>query len=164
MKASPTIRPFVLPDLDRVVQLTIDVFRPYYEGHVRKVFGDELFALHHGRWDQDYRDEVPTLHDPAAGKWIAVADIDGAVAGYVAWKTDQTHRHGQISLLAVAEPYRRRNVARELCDHAMREMTAQGVQKIGVFTGGDAFHAPAQALYESLGFIKIPIVGYLKKV
>jgi hypothetical protein len=43
-------------------------------------------------------------------------------------------------------------------------MRADGVEVVEVGTGDDAFHAAAQALYESLGFIKIPTAGYLKKI
>jgi ribosomal protein S18 acetylase RimI-like enzyme len=158
------IRPFEARDLATLVDLTIETFRPFYEGHVRPLYGDELFRLHHGEWEQDYRDEVPTLHDPDAGRWIAVAEVGDAIAGYVAWKTGGRPNHGEIAMLAVAEGHRRRQAGRELCRYAIEEMKAHDVEVVGVFTGGDRFHAPARELYESLDFIKVPIVGYLKKV
>jgi hypothetical protein len=43
-------------------------------------------------------------------------------------------------------------------------MKAVGVQVVEVGTGGDAFHAGARALYESLGFIKVEIAGYIQKI
>jgi hypothetical protein len=38
------IRPFVDADLLELVELTVDTFRPFYEGHVRPSYGGELFA------------------------------------------------------------------------------------------------------------------------
>jgi len=104
---------------------------------------------------------VPVRHP---GRWIAVAEVGDEIAGYVAWKIGEPPNHGQISMLAVSVRQRRQQVARELCDHAMTEMRSRGVEVVGVFTGNDAFHAPARGLYESLGFIKVEIAGYIKKV
>lgn len=35
---------------------------------------------------------------------------------------------------------------------------------MSIGTGGDAFHAPARALYEALGFTPFPLVSYTKAV
>ena len=43
-------------------------------------------------------------------------------------------------------------------------MKADGVEVVELGTGEDAFHTPARALYESLGFLKVPIAGYIKKI
>jgi ribosomal protein S18 acetylase RimI-like enzyme len=158
------VRPFVDADLPVLTDLTIETFRPLFEQVVRPAYGPDLFDLHHGRWEQDYRDELPTLHDPDARRWIAVADVAGAVAGFVAWNAAGRPDHGEIYLLAVAEPYRRGHVGQQLCRHAIEAMKAGGARVVGVSTGGDAFHAGARALYESLGFIKVEIAGYIQKV
>jgi ribosomal protein S18 acetylase RimI-like enzyme len=55
-------------------------------------------------------------------------------------------------------------VGRQLSLHAIEEMKADGVEVVGIGTGDDAFHAAARGLYEGLGFTKIPIAGYLKKI
>ena len=54
--------------------------------------------------------------------------------------------------------------ADRLVDAAIAEMKADGVDVVGIGTGDDAFHSAARGLYESLGFTKIPIAGYLKRV
>jgi len=158
------IRPFVDADLPALAELTIETFRPFFEGYVTALFGEELFRLQHGQWQQDYRDELPTLHDPAAGRWMAVAEVDGAVVGLVAWNTGERPDHGRIYLLAVSPQYRRRQVGHRLCVHAIGEMKKHGVEVVEIGTGEDAFHAPARALYEDLGFIKVPIAGYIRQV
>ena len=126
--------------------------------------GDDLFSHQHGQWEQDYRLDVPTLHDSAAGRRIAVAEVGGAIAGYVSWRTGPKPNHGEIYILAVSPSYRRHQVGRGLCEHAIAEMKADGVDVVGIGTGDDAFHSGARGLYESLGFTKIPIAGYLKRV
>ena len=75
------IRPFLDADLPALVELTVETFRPLLVNHVRPTYGDELFELHHGRWQQDYRDKLATLDDPGTGGWIAVAEADGATVG-----------------------------------------------------------------------------------
>ncbi len=158
------IRPATTGDLEALVELTIETFRPFFIDYVLPLYGAELFELHHGQWQRDYETEVPTLHDPEAGRRIAVAEVDDLLAGYVAWKIGQQANHGEIAMLAVAPGQRRQQVGRALCEHAITEMRARGVEVVGVFTGDDSFHVPARALYESLGFIKVQIAGYIKKV
>jgi ribosomal protein S18 acetylase RimI-like enzyme len=158
------VRPFVDSDLQALIELTIETFRPFYERYVRPLLGDEIFQHQHGQWEQDYRDEVPTLHNPAAGRHVAVAQTDAAIGGYISWKRDERPHSGQIYLLAVSPSHRRRKLGRRLCLHAIRQMKADGVEFVGIGTGGDAFHAAARALYESLGFIKIPTAAYLKRI
>lgn len=158
------IRPYVAADLPVVVELTVETFRPFFEGHIQPFYGEDLFDHHHGQWQQEYRDELPTLHDPEARRWMAVAERDGAVAGLIAWNIAERSDHGRIYLLAVSEPYRRAQAGRRLCLHAIEAMKAAGVEVVELGTGEDAFHTPARALYESLGFLKVPIAGYIKKI
>jgi ribosomal protein S18 acetylase RimI-like enzyme len=159
------IRTFDPQDLDPLVDLTIETFRPFYEGYVLELMGSDLFELHHGRWEQDYRREVPTLHDPGARRTVAVADVDGRAAGYVAWTIEaERPNHGEITMLAVSSSHRRLGAGRALCDHAIASMRDDGVAVVGIGTGDDAFHASARVLYESLGFTKIPIAGYIRRI
>jgi ribosomal protein S18 acetylase RimI-like enzyme len=158
------VRPFVDSDVQTLIELTIETFRPFYEGYVHPLLGDEIFQHQHGQWEQDYRNEVPTLHDPAAGRRVAVAQTGEAIGGYISWMRDERPRSGQIYLLAVSPSHRGRKLGRRLCLHAIQQMKAGDVEFVGIGTGDDAFHAAARALYESLGFIKIPTAGYLKKI
>lgn len=158
------IRPFADSDLPTLIDMTIETFRPFLEGYIQPLLGDDVFRHQHGQWEQDYRDDVPTLHDPEAGRHVAVAQIGEAIAGYVSWKIGEKPNHGEIYLLAVSSPHRRHHVGRRLCLHAIQEMKADDVEVVGIGTGDDPFHTAARALYESLGFTKIPIAGYLKRV
>ena len=156
-----TVRAYDADDLEPLVVLTIETFRPFYEDHVRPSYGERVFRHQHGAWEQDYRELVPTLHRPTEDKFVAVDEVDTAIVGYVAWSMDLRQRHGTIEMLAVDACHRRSDVGRRLCVHALDAMRGAGVEVAGVFTGGDAFHVPARALYESLGATRVDITGYL---
>jgi ribosomal protein S18 acetylase RimI-like enzyme len=151
-------------NIPRLVAIAIETFGPFYEGYVHPLLGDAVFQHQHGNWRGDYRSDVPTLHFPEEGRTMAMAEVDGVIAGFVAWKIGVKEGHGEIYLLAVSPNYRRSNVGRTLCLHAMHEMKSKAVDVVEIGTGGDAFHAPARALYESLGFTMIPVAAYLKKI
>jgi len=158
------IRTMVDPDLPRLISLTIETFRPFYEDYVHHLMGDEVFEHQHGHWQQDYRDELPALHDPESGRQIAVCETGGDIVGYVSWKIGPKPRHGEIYILAVSLESRGHHVGRRLCNHAIAQMKQSGVDVVGIGTGDDDFHAAARGLYEGLGFTKIPIAGYLKRI
>ncbi|HVB70448.1 MAG TPA: GNAT family N-acetyltransferase [Acidimicrobiales bacterium] len=155
------VRPFTESDLPDLIDLTIETFRPFYEDYVHPLLGDEVFRHQHGQWEDDYRSDVPTLHDPSNARFIGVGEIEGHLAGFVTWKEEGRPHHGQIYLLAVAQTHRNQGLGHELCRYAVAQMKSHGVEVVEVGTGDDAFHAAARALYESLGFTKIPIAGYL---
>lgn len=92
------IRPLALTDLDGLIQMTIETFRPFYEDYVHPLYGDIVFEHQHPDWEQDYRDEMPALHEPTAGRHIAVAQVGHVVAGYVSWRTDHKPDHGERQL------------------------------------------------------------------
>lgn len=160
------IRPYRPADLNDLIELTIATFGPFFTDHFRPLVGEAIFQHQHGRWADDYRSQVPELHAPAAGKHVAVAEADaGAVAGYVAWTIDPARRHGQVAMLAVAAGCRRGHVGTALCEHAFGDMARRAVEVVTIGTGGtDSFHAPARALYESLGCVPVHVAYYLKQL
>lgn len=124
--------------------------------------GEQVFRHQHGRWIDDYRDELPILHAPEAGRHAAVAALeDGTIAGFVSWRLDAERRHGEIYLLAVSPRRRRQGTGLRLCQHAIAHMRAGEVEVVQIGTGGDPFHAPARALYERLGLTPVPVAVYL---
>lgn len=156
------IRPLRSEDLPAVLDLTIDVFRPFYEDSFRSVVGDLVFMNRHGEWKEDYRRHVSAVHDPEHGRFAALACAGRQVAGYVGWVIQDAARHGAVDILAVATQYRRLGVGRALVEHAVAHMRTAGMAVVSIGTGGDDFHAPARALYESLGFTPFPSVNYTK--
>ncbi|MEV0385586.1 GNAT family N-acetyltransferase [Nonomuraea sp. NPDC050643] len=158
------IRPFVRPDLARVTDLTIETFRPFYEERFRPLVGEVIFANQHGDWRDDYREQVAELHDPARHRYVAVAESEDALAGYVAWGVDPARRNGTITHLAVSARHRRHHLGTALCEHAFADMRSRGADVVEIGTGGDPFHAPARALYERLGCVPLPVTVYYRQL
>jgi ribosomal protein S18 acetylase RimI-like enzyme len=160
------IRSYHPGDLNALIELTIATFGPFYENHFRPWAGEAIFHHQHGRWADDYRAQVPALHDPAAGRHVAVAETsDGTITGYVAWTVDPARRHGDVDILAVAQAHRREHIGTALCDYAFNDMKEKDVEVVTIGTGGtDAFHAPARALYESLGCAPWHVAVYFRQL
>ena len=158
------IREYTPDDLTYLVDLTIETFGPFYEDVFRPLVGETVFATEHGAWREDYRTTVPTLHDPPAHKYLAVAEDKAGIAGYVAWDVDLGRGHGNIEILAVPATCRRGGTGTALCEHAFTDMRQQGMKVAGIGTGGDAFHAPARALYASLGCTELLVSVFYKQL
>ncbi|TCO44323.1 ribosomal protein S18 acetylase RimI-like enzyme [Kribbella antiqua] len=158
------IRSYVRADLAQLTELTIETFRPFYEDSFRPLVGDVIFANQHGNWRDDYRKQVAELHDPNHHKYVAVAEVGGVLAGYVAWSVNHAARNGTITILAVTTQHRRGKVGTALCEHAFAAMRQHNAEVVEIGTGGDDFHAPARALYESLGCIQLPVAVYYRKL
>jgi ribosomal protein S18 acetylase RimI-like enzyme len=158
------IRPFHSDDLTTLLDLTIATFGPFYEDSYRPTVGETVFTNRHGSWRQDYNDHLAAMHDPGGGKHAAVAVVGPQIVGFVAWISQPEARHGEIDILAVAAGNRRHGVGHALAGHAIAAMKADGAEMVTIGTGGDDFHAPARALYESLGFTAFPNIIYTKAV
>jgi ribosomal protein S18 acetylase RimI-like enzyme len=158
------IRSFTQQDLARLTELTIETFRPFYEDSFRPLVGEVVFANQHGNWRDDYRKQVAELHDPGQHRYVAIAETDGDIAGYVAWTVDPARRNATITIIAVTPAHRRHHVGTALCEHAFDAMRNLGAEVVEIGTGGDPFHAPARALYERLGCTQLPIAVYYKQL
>lgn len=151
-------------DIPRLIDIAVETFEPFFEGYFHALFGDEVFEHQHGDWQGDYQRDIPTLHAPEESRHLAVAEIDESIVGFISWKVGPKPGHGEIYLLATLPAYRRLDVGRQLCLHAISAMKSAAVDVVEIGTGGDPFHAPARALYENLGFKMIPVAAYLKRI
>ena len=158
------VRTYVPHDLARLVDLTVETFGPYYEDYFRPLVGEVVFANQHGGWRADYRELVAGLHDPSRHRHVAVAESEGALAGYTGWRVDPARRNGTVTILAVSVDHRRHHVGTALCEHAFDAMRAAGAEVVEISTGGDRFHAPARALYERLGCTPVPVSVYYRRL
>ena len=156
------IRPLEVDDHPATLGLLVETFAPFFEDYVRPLLGEQVFQRQHGHWEQDYRDELATLHAPESGRYAAVTHLpEGTITGLVSWRFDDRPHHGEIYLLAVSPLHRRRHIGRRLCELAITHLRDGGVEVVQIGTGGDPFHAPARALYQSLGLTHIPVAVYL---
>jgi len=61
--------------------------------------------------------------------------------------------------------HRRGHIGAALCEYAFADMTTKDVEVVTVGTGGtDSFHAPARALYESMGCVPVHVAVYFKQL
>jgi hypothetical protein len=79
------LRPFRPADLDRLLELTIATFGPFYEPSFRGIVGDTVMANQHGNWREDYHNQWQSLLDPDNGKYVLVAEDHGEIVGFIAW-------------------------------------------------------------------------------
>lgn len=156
------MRPFRPTDLGRLLELTIATFAPFHEQTFPGIVGDTVAANQHGNWREDYRNQWQGLYDPENGKYVVVAEDHDEIVGFIAWTMLPEKRNGFVGPLAVASAHRRHHVASALCTYAFDDMRRHSIEVVSVGSGGDDFHAPARALYDSLGMTPLPVVVYYK--
>lgn len=71
------LRDFQQADLPALIDLTIEAIRPLFETDLLQLLDPKVYAHDHGSWRDDYRSQVPSLHDPDAGRFITVAEEAG---------------------------------------------------------------------------------------
>jgi len=158
------IRTYVDTDFDQLLDLTIEVFGPFFEQSFRPAVGPTIFHHEHADWREDYRRQLTGLHDPAANRFVVVAEEGGELVGFTAWRIHPDKRHGEIEFVAVRASARRSHVGTQLCELAFDAMRRAGAQWASLGTGGDDFHAPARRLYDRLGMTPFPSVHYYKEL
>jgi GNAT superfamily N-acetyltransferase len=153
----PVIRAAHPNDHDAVVALALRAWEPVYAS-VNGVLGPELALALHGEDWRDHQTRVTRdcLEDDAARAWVA--EVGGALAGFAtAAVVEQRRRIGQVVIVAADPAVQRRGVGTALVEHAGRWLREEGMRVAVIATGGDPGHAPARALYESLGYR--PLIG-----
>ena len=157
---NPTIRTFTRDDGDAVVGLSLRAWEPVFVSVEAALHGSGVFELQYpDGWARAQRAAVEQACDSVP---VWVAEVDGAVAGFVAVQLHPDDLMGEIYMLAVDPPWQRRGVAARLTEFALGWMADQGMTSAMVETGGDPGHAPARAAYRSAGFTLLPISRYFK--
>lgn len=91
--------------------------------------------------------------DPITGDPVWVAELDGAVVGFV-HAGERTHfsgeRDGYVGELVVAEPAARRGIGRALLAAAEDWAAGRGLRRLSLETG--AANTTARAFYAALGY------------
>jgi len=95
---------------------------------------------------------------------ILVAEVDGIVAGYIAYTFDNEAKTGEVELLAVHPDYQNRGIGANLNNFALKKLKEHGMLLAVVATGGDPGHAPARRSYEKAGYTALPLVRYYKNL
>ena len=145
------IRSFALVDLPALHAIRSAAFAPVFASF-RSIVGPEIAALGLSTAETEQGNLLEAIAKPDSGHSIAVAEIDGVIAGFVSWKADAATRIGEITLNAVHPDYGSRGLGAALYEQALAALKSAGMQLATVGTGGDPSHAPARRAYEKAGF------------
>jgi ribosomal protein S18 acetylase RimI-like enzyme len=157
-----TIRALAENDIDAVVAFSLRAWQPVFESF-RRVLGEPLFGRVYPDWRASQAEGVAaTCRDQNKHVWVA--ELDVALAGFVAVVFHEDPKRGEIDMLAVDPDQQRRGVGGALTSFALDQMRVAGVPLAEVWTGGDPGHAPARSTYEKAGFAALPLVHYYQNL
>lgn len=124
--------------------------------------GDEIFQRLYGDdWRRQQRQDVEkVLDDEEMNVWVA--EVDGAVVGFVAAVLKIDRSMGEVSMLAVDPEVQNHGLGTQLTNVATDWIREAGFSLALVSTGGDVGHAPARRTYEKAGYVPVPSVNYFK--
>jgi len=159
----PSVRAFDVQDQAAVVALSLRAWAPVFTSLERVLGESGVYAQMHPDWRVDQRQAVEDVC--RAEKFhVWVAEVDAAVAGFVAVQLDHESSIGEVYMIAVDPDYQRHGVGSLLTTFALDWIKASGMAIAMVETGGDPGHAPARRTYERAGFVELPIARYFKKL
>lgn len=144
-----TIRPFQPSDLARIQEITVNSFESVSID--RNI--EEQFGFVAGKdWTQRKSRDVTTDCE-VLPEGVFVAEIDGAVAGYITTRLDRFTGIGRIPNLAVDAEFRGQGLGTRLIEHAIDWMQAQGMAMAKIETLEQ--NERGQALYPRFGFREV---------
>ena len=148
-------------DLDAIVQLSLLAWEPVFQS-LEKVLGHNIFALLQPDWRAGQAKGVASTCKDREKFTTLVAEVDGVVAGFLAYTLNHEEKTGYVDLLAVHPDYQHRDVGTALNTPALEKIKESGMKLAVVETGGDPGHAPARRAYEKAGYTLLPIARYFK--
>lgn len=154
------IRPVGAGDVAELVRLSLLAWEPVFRSFAT-VLGRGIYWRIWPDWKASQRAAIEQVCQGEEGTRVWVAEVDGAVVGYVAveFHEDKT---GEVYLLAVHPGYQNHGIGTDLNRLALEKMKENGMTLAKVETGGDASHAPARRCYEKAGYTALPLVRYFQ--
>lgn len=156
-----TIRPFASDDLDALQDVAVAAWEPVFTSF-QQILGPAIYPLLYPDWRQGQRDAVAQVCGDTARYTTIAAEVDRAIAGFIAYSIDLAAQSGEVELLAVHPNYQNHGIGTALNVHVLGEMKMRGARLVVAATGGDPGHAPARRSYEKAGFTGLPLVRYYK--
>jgi GNAT superfamily N-acetyltransferase len=145
-------------DLEQILNLSVLAFAPVFASF-SQILGPAIFTRIYPDWQANQRDAVDSVcRNPEHTVWVA--DLDGALGGYIAYSLNTATLTGGIEMLAVHPDHQNRGVGTTLNELALARMREAGMTLAIANTGGDPGHAPARRSYEKAGYIGLPLVHY----
>lgn len=84
-----------------------------------------------------------------------VAEVEGRVAGWAVYTTNQDTLVGAVAYNAVHPDFRGRGIGTEIVRRALDKLREAGMRIAIAGTGLGDEHAPARAVYEKVGFLPL---------
>jgi ribosomal protein S18 acetylase RimI-like enzyme len=142
------IRPYQPSDLAELKRLTIEGFEGIaIDQNVERRFG--LLAGRDWQWRKARHVDEDVSVNPA-GVFVATADEDDRVLGYISTRMDREAAKGRIPNLAVDATVRGRGIGRKLIEHALAYLRGEGMAFVMIETMEN--NPAGQHLYPSFGF------------
>ncbi len=155
------IRPSRNGDMEEVVQLSLAAWEPVFQSF-RHILGPVIYSMIYPDWVTSQREAVEQVCKDGDKIIVWVADVDGRVAGFIAYELNIKDTTGEVQLLAVHPEYQNRGIGTELNNFVIEKMKESGMKMAVVGTGGDPSHTPARKSYEKAGYTALPLVRYYR--
>ena len=156
-----SIRQVSSNDVEDVVELSLLAWVPVFESFER-ILGSAIYKLIWPDWKAGQREAIEKVCADGDKTVVWVAELNGAVVGFLAYQLSTEDKTGEVQLLAVHPEYQNRGIATELNTFALGKMKDAGMKMAKVETGADPSHAPARSSYEKAGYTGLPLVRYFK--
>jgi GNAT superfamily N-acetyltransferase len=156
-----SIRPLASDEIVALGELSVLAWEPVFASF-RHILGPDIYPLVYPNWQQQQREAVFEACSDSARFTVLVAEVDGAVVGFIAYEIDLATLAGEVHLLAVHPDHQNRGIGTALNVYVFDEMKARGMRLAVVGTGGDPGHAPARRTYEKAGYTGLPLVRYYR--
>jgi len=156
------IRPFDAADRGPVVALSLRAWAPVHVS-IREALGADINDALQPDWRARQQADVEAVL-AASTTNVWVADLDGAVVGFVAVRVHDDRRIGEIEMLAIDPPHQGVGLGTALTICALDWIKASGIAVAMVGTGADPGHAAARRTYEKAGMKLVPMARYFKKL
>ncbi|MGH2501123.1 MAG: GNAT family N-acetyltransferase [Ktedonobacterales bacterium] len=157
------IRPLASEDIAALGELSVLAWEPVFASF-RHILGPAIYPLVYPNWQLQQREVVFEACSDSARFTVLVAEVDGAVVGFIAYEIDLATLTGEVYLLAVRPDHQNRGIGTALNVYVFDAMKARGMRLAVVGTGGDPGHAPARRSYEKAGYTGLPLVRYYKQL
>jgi ribosomal protein S18 acetylase RimI-like enzyme len=158
------IRPARRDDLPLLQAIRQAAFAPIFASF-RTMLGDELYEMVQAREDQAQSELLASLLAPESSWEVYLAELAGAVVGFVAIQFNRGTQIGEIGLNAVHPGHAGQGIGTAMYEFALLRMREAGMKAATVATGADASHAPARRAYQKAGFAaQIPSVWLCRRL
>lgn len=157
------IRPASDNDTEALVRLSLLAWTPVFASF-RQILGSAIYTLIYPDWQKQQREVVEEVCADGEKTNVWVAEVNGIVVGFIAYRLNIGDKTGEVWLLAVHPAYQNRGIGTDLNIFALEKMKERGMKLAVVGTGGDDGHAPARRSYEKAGYTALPLVRYYQEI